>query len=265
MLGRLDQEIAGWHLAAAANKLQLGQTGFDDQLEAARRAYPEIEELKDYWIVRVMQSLIEQPEQIPKLLKEAKQNGVDYLGISTYAYQRLQANDHFAELVEVLELISPAEARDEPALLNQLAYFRSLSAIDLDQALKEINQALEQMPDESAFLDTRAWILFQMGNPTEALKDAHSAVERFAEERQRLEQDPLNNIALLLEAKAARPEKSDGEEPLTEREAGPLLWSEGVMRYHRARILESLGRDEEATADWQWLEDHRLPKDDRLR
>lgn len=51
---------------------------------------------------------------------------------------------------------------------------------------------------------------------------------------------------------------------LTRSKAGSLLWSQGVMRYHRAMILEKLGRSQEAEADWKWIEENRLPPDDRL-
>ncbi|MDX1927391.1 MAG: hypothetical protein SFV81_12795 [Pirellulaceae bacterium] len=51
---------------------------------------------------------------------------------------------------------------------------------------------------------------------------------------------------------------------LTRSKASSLLWSQGVMRYHRAMILEKLGRSQEAEADWQWIEEKRLPPDDRL-
>ena len=51
---------------------------------------------------------------------------------------------------------------------------------------------------------------------------------------------------------------------LTRRNAGIALWSRGVLRYHRAKILEKLGRIDEANDDWKWLDEHHLPPDDRL-
>ncbi len=51
---------------------------------------------------------------------------------------------------------------------------------------------------------------------------------------------------------------------LTELTADPILWTRGVIRYHRAKILEKLGRSEEARADWDYLERNQLPPDDRL-
>ena len=51
---------------------------------------------------------------------------------------------------------------------------------------------------------------------------------------------------------------------LTEITADPTIWTRGVIRYHRAKILEKLGRSEEARADWDYLESNQLPPDDRL-
>ena len=44
----------------------------------------------------------------------------------------------------------------------------------------------------------------------------------------------------------------------------PLTWTRGVIHYHRAKILEKLGRSDEAKVDWDYLEQHNLPPDDRL-
>ncbi len=54
------------------------------------------------------------------------------------------------------------------------------------------------------------------------------------------------------------------ENYLTRSRTTALTWSIGVLHYHRAVILEKLGRSEEAEVDWKWLEENRLPPDDRL-
>jgi hypothetical protein len=51
---------------------------------------------------------------------------------------------------------------------------------------------------------------------------------------------------------------------LTQYNVDKLTWSRGVLRYHRAMILEKLGRTDEANSDWKWIEEKRLPPDDRL-
>ena len=51
---------------------------------------------------------------------------------------------------------------------NQIAYMRSLAKIDLEEALLDINQAIKQLNNES-FLDTKAWVLHQLGRNEEAL------------------------------------------------------------------------------------------------
>ncbi|MEO8268865.1 MAG: hypothetical protein ABI557_04035, partial [Aureliella sp.] len=51
---------------------------------------------------------------------------------------------------------------------------------------------------------------------------------------------------------------------LTRREAGEQLWAVGTLHYHRAKILEALGRDQEADTEFQWLIARNLPTDDSI-
>ncbi len=63
----------------------------------------------------------------------------------------------------------------------------------------------------------------------------------------------------------AKGDVRDGaEQYVSAMQADPLIWTRGVIHYHRAQILEKLGRSEEARADWDFLKKHRLPPDDRL-
>lgn len=265
IFGQLDRSIANWHLASAANALQFGEDGADEQLRRAEQAFPELEKLHDYWLVRIMQALLESPSQVPEIVSRAKQSQMDYLSLGQYALQRLESIRQYAEAVEVLELMLNEVQRSDPTMLNQLAYFRSLAAVDLDRALADINQALEHYPENEAFRDTRAWVLFQMGKPVEALEDAEFAVSKLEELKTRLEEDPLTRWSMWLQDSSAQRQPTDPTEALTREEANPILWNEGVLRFHRAKILESLGRDEQAQQDWAWLKENRLPLDGELQ
>lgn len=67
-------------------------------------------------------------------------------------------------------LVDNLPPRDERNAVqnNQIAYMRSLAKIDLEEALLDANQAIQQLNDAS-FLDTKAWVLHQLGRNEEAL------------------------------------------------------------------------------------------------
>ena len=51
---------------------------------------------------------------------------------------------------------------------NELAFEYAEQNVNLDKALNLAEQALNYPPDNSVFLDTKAWVLFKMGNEEEA-------------------------------------------------------------------------------------------------
>lgn len=60
-------------------------------------------------------------------------------------------------------------APDNPLLNNNYAYSLSLRSLNLEEALKRINDALSHEPSNASYLDTKGWILFKMSNYNEAL------------------------------------------------------------------------------------------------
>lgn len=346
LLSGFRVECAHWYLAAAVNAIELGGGDGQSQLDAARRWYPQLDELQDYWTVRLKQAkrgsseaLMALPKEMPAnrkfvyglfvgnqlvddgKLEEAAQvvqwllevgdgeelGSAQFLNLlvkvdwktwgAARAVEQLRAaversqsarrlaleysiefgSEHeFEASLESLKLYYGKEPLSNSIDLNQLAYARSLAHVELDEALVDINRALElrtegwpmnPIADEASLRDTRAWILFRMGKLEEALADAEFAVKAF--ERPSLLQKVSN--WLIEVGSQTKPSQSETDaEPsgaptyLTEKEVPREVWSLGVMRYHRAKILESLRRSEAAQADWDWLALHRLPPDDRL-
>ena len=66
-----------------------------------------------------------------------------------------------------IALVEPAD----PENLNNLAYYMGETGTDLPQALKLVNRSLHYNPDNAHALDTRAWILYKMGDYEAALAD----------------------------------------------------------------------------------------------
>lgn len=260
MVDQFRLEAARWHLAAAANAAGADQGEVvETRLEAASKWVPEIEQLRDYWLFRIKQAIDESPEELVAMVEEAIAKDAGNIMLGIWAADELYARAEFAVAVEVLESSLPPEARASSFQLNQLAYMRALAGIELDIALEDINRALEVYPDSDAMRDTRAWVLFQMGRPQEALEDANFAVESISSSTD----SPSWSEWLLRKLEGKRLPTSP-DNTLTRREAGNYLWAQGALYYHRARILETLGRTDAAERDYQWLRQRSLPTDGRI-
>ncbi len=255
-------EVARWYLADATNQLDHDSGAGKSQLDSAAKWVEDITALRDYWLFKAKQAFVSDPESLPRVIKQAVERNISNYVVGDYYSNKLATQSRFAEAVDVLEASCPPALRQETIILNQLAYFRSLAAQELEIALADINKALESLPDNEAMRDTRAWVLFQMGRLDEALADANFVIESVENSSSSA---GVVGVALgWLERNLAGPaEARSSDKILTQREAGPL-WTIGTLYYHRAKILEALGRSDEAEADYRWLRERSLPTDDRL-
>lgn len=267
---RLPGMSARWTLAQAANAVDLGIGDVDSLLDEAKKHLPNPEAEVDYWHVKLKMALKKDSSQVIDLLNDAEKLNVYFFdSLAAVATTKFEEKGDFksAAVVGMIQLTQHRKNKDLPrgvlAIdLNQIAYFRALSGEDLPTALEEINLALNMRPNEFSFLDTRAWVLYTMGLLPEALKDADAAVNGVDELIGASENSFWNS---LFEMASGTPEPSSADGVLTRTEAGTLLWSAGVIHYHRAKILDGLGRTDQSKADWDWLKKRKLPTDDRLR
>ncbi|MBX3421367.1 MAG: hypothetical protein KF752_07395 [Pirellulaceae bacterium] len=262
-LDRTQGMRARWALARVANSVDLNSGDPERELAEAIRDLPAPEKEADYWLVRLKLALRnDDSEEVLRVLRRsmAELGGAPYL--AGIAFRHYDSKREFDKALQVRLLTYSPPDRTSVFVLNEIAYLRSLAVVDLDQGLEEINLALERFPEVAAFRDTRAWILFQMGRLQEALADADFAVKQGENDYQQTISQPSFRIVEWLYGKA-RPAAEDGL--LTEREAGQALWTLGTLHYHRGKILEALGRTDEADQEWKWLADRQLPKDERLR
>ena len=252
-----------WALARVANLADQGSELAEAELARAILGLSEPERERDYWNVRLKIALNQgSGDEAIDVVRRALQWLPEFRNIALLAYLHFYENLDFEQALKARLLFYGEREIEHPVVLNEIAYLRSLALIDLDQGLLEIERALRDLPNSAAFLDTRAWILFQMGRPKEALVDATRAVEIAGRQYEVAQNSFMYRVSQWL---GGRPQPSSPDGLLTELEAGQDLWSLGVLHYHRGRILESLGRMEEAQEMWQWLQEHQLPKDDRLR
>jgi tetratricopeptide (TPR) repeat protein len=263
VMDRMDGVRNRWSLARVANMADRGNEMAEAELARAIVGLREPEKEKDYWNVRLKIALSRgSGDEAIEVVERALRAIPEFRNIALLAYLHFYENLDFEYALRARLLFYGGRELEYPEVLNEIAYLRSLALVDLDQGLEEINKAIRDFPNSAAFLDTRAWVLFQMGRPKEALVDANRAVEIAVAQFEAAQYSFSNRLSRWLGGRA-QPSSDDGL--LNELEAGQELWSLGVLHYHRGRILESLGRVAEAQEMWQWLEDRQLPKDDRMR
>lgn len=256
-----------------------------------------------YWDVLISRALEKESEaRAIEVLREAIAANPDNSNFRTrlagqYAYI-LSKREDFASSLEAYKIWFGEKYDRDISTLNTLAYGRALANVELDQALTDINEALSYHPEDPDLRDTRAWVYCQLGRYEEALLDADFSVKAkespsfsswFNRQLERLQNasvspptsSPPTSSTSRDETKIIAGDENvavDGasaKDPpvvmldppkvyLTQNQTSPTTWSLGVVRYHRARILEKLGRTDEANADWEWIEKERLPPDDRL-
>lgn len=256
-------EIARWQLAAAANALDTPGGEPEEYLARATAAVKSPEQLRDYWLFQTKRALKEtDSSKVVEVLREALAADPTHKRLARIAASELWERQEWEAQIEVLELLRQDGKHLASSELNQLAYARSLASLELDKALEDINAALEIAPNEPAYRDTRAWVLHKMGRPLEALEDAEFAIQKLEElERSDWMGGMLQRFERVWES---TPEPAGSEATLSRRKGGEQLWTKGALYYHRARILDALGRTEEAQRDWDWLKKNRLPQDDQL-
>ncbi len=265
VLDQFRAEVARWYLADATNKV-VNKQPVTGQIEKAAKWVDDLTELRDYWLYRTEEAYVSSPKAVAAVIASAVHHDPSNYYLGALYSQRMADDARFAEAVEVLKASHVGSL--SPQDLNQLAYFRALASIELEDALADINLALEApniSPLFQAMLrDTRAWVLYRLQKPDKAIDDINFAIE----EIEKLE--PSGAFDQSLEWLASKlnggvdSTSSEHDHVLTKREVGEWQWTLGTLRYHRAKILEALDKRDAAEADLQWLREHHLPQDDRL-
>lgn len=142
--------------AEALTRAALGLWPQDGQLELRR--------LSAQWLAGKQEAAL---KGIAVALKTHR--AVDSITVALYElrgnlyHERGDTKRSFADYRRALK-IDP----NNPLVLNNYAYFLSLTGKDLEQALAMATLACELEKDFSTYLDTKAWVLFQLGRLTEA-------------------------------------------------------------------------------------------------
>ena len=87
--------------------------------------------------------------------------------------------------------------QDEPTVLNNYAYYLSLKKKDLNRAEEMSRKANDIDPDNPTYLDTYAWVLYQMKRYEEAKKYMDRVVELMDAQELKESEDVLEHIELI--------------------------------------------------------------------
>jgi tetratricopeptide (TPR) repeat protein len=148
------------------------------------------------------------------------------------ALQRLQKHEAaIAEVTKAMEIHGEADA----TLLNSRAYFRALAGTELDEALDDVERALNSAQDNAAYLDTRGYVLYLKGEHRKALIDMNRAI--MLTERKRISP---GRIAMV---------RDPGAQRMLGRQKRSSDQEVAVMYHHRGQIQQALGNEAQAQAD----------------
>ena len=275
--------FAKWLLADAANQYDNGNVEKAQALlHRSYELWPEISQDANFWqqLGRIELS----PDSpisdnstwmtIVRRIREPDQRANAAAEIASLMLERKMYSNALGVLKEFL----PAPERRSPRQNNLIAYTRALAKQDLDEAIQEIDLALRQLENES-FLDTKAWILYQMERYDEALELIDRSIEMHMEtlrslyafgpiletmEKILVEQEQSESTAespTISNSRASIEKEGVGSahQELTEKFTwGTRLETEyqimATLRYHRLRILEALHLMDRAREDSRWLE-----------
>jgi tetratricopeptide (TPR) repeat protein len=251
------REVGRWHLAKAIKLRGEGEKeAAYQELAAAMKGLPDRPEL----VLQRAEWEIDDGEKekaladIDKCLEKAG-NELQWMQVHSLF---LQNSGEFKRGVEDWKKIEKFSKRSgsppRASALNGLAYAQALANVELDEALANINQALELASNEPALLDTRGFIFYRRGEHEESLKDMDRAVKGMDEYvdavRRKYGEDAVAKpVGKIMVDSKPRTLRELQPEPSARSRYETAVRSAAVGHYHRALVLAALDRKEEAEKD----------------
>jgi tetratricopeptide (TPR) repeat protein len=271
----VPREIARWYLAAAANSYRR-----DDQILAKHylaRAVAWDEEVLsggDYVVAQLGQDDLRAADELLDHLEKTVRDDPRWAGSAVQAAAIFAEKQDFQRAVRALKMAFIDGQPRTAEGLNQLAYFRALAGVELEEALTDIDRAIEIDGKQAAVLDTKAWVLYAMNRNDEALALIGDAIKKMEEELKSANvtiPGPLSDSAAPADksaeqTKPASPSLANTRESIQAAKVrlGFGVWSLAILRFHRLRILESLNLDGDTHQDRSWLTERGVPIVDEL-
>jgi tetratricopeptide (TPR) repeat protein len=236
-------EVARWHLAAA---LEYEEDGHE---EAAHKAIERAKAWDPKNLTLVLKQVLWHKAsgdyaaalaELDRAEEIAPENPV-IAGLRSELLHLLGRHEEALQIAKATDRISRASGRPpREEALNALAYSRAVGDIEVEAGLSEANEALDLAAGSQlvpAILDTRGLLLYRQEKYEAALLDMNPAVKAFEGWLKRAEEQRPNHDRILSYSDLAEP-------PLEAARRGAA-----VVRYHRALVLEKLGRHAEAKLD----------------
>ncbi len=278
---KADQDLLYWELLVSDAYLENGAAHALELIREAIKLNPDpsnsVNRSLRYELVARYALIFSEDEEFDAALDAYKiQFGEDYVRdrqtLNTLAYTRALA---LRELDEALNDINEAltYAPEDPSMRDTRAWVyyqmgRYEEALaDADFAVKELEKPTftNWLQSQLAKAASSARKEVPAEHPVPETETERIAAEQNDTEPKDTSLDELAKIDRLLAGKLPLDgAEHDEQNYISSMQADPLIWMRGVIHYHRAKILEKLGRSDEARADWDFLNKHRLPPDDRL-
>ncbi len=115
-------------------------------------------------------------ESIAKKQEPARLNGFFHFRVGSVLERLGKYSEAESEFLKCLE-----KTPDDATTLNYLGYMWAEQGKKLDQAFEWIQKAYELEPDSEAILDSMGWVLYQKGNPEDALPYLEKAKDKLIE------------------------------------------------------------------------------------
>ena len=273
-------EIARWYLAAAHNAFRKKDSVLAEHYLKQSEAWdPNIKRDGDYWIAQLPKVGTGSIDELLDLVERAVMTDSRWTHRAAEDARILSEEFDFLHAVRALKIASLGQRPTTVKDLNELAYMRALAGIELDEALKDIDQAIAEGGPEPSLLDTKAWVLHGLKRNLEALGYMNEAIKGW-------EQDLAKARMTIPVPDATENQSEDQSEDLDSLDLSPVSpfsirqlqadikaarrrigeagYQLAVMRFHRMRILEALMHTSEAAADRTWLEERGVPVVDEL-
>lgn len=175
-----DTLTQAWvNLAFVRNELgglEAGMATFD----TARVHCPKYESELNYFngVFLSRQQMFEQASTYYQKVIDKNPDDIDALFNMAAAFER---SGQFEKAEKAFEKVLKLESNNAMAL-NYLGYMYADKGVKLKAAEKLVKKALDVSPDNGAYLDSYAWVMYKMGKYKEALKYQQKAIETGSED-----------------------------------------------------------------------------------
>ncbi|MCC6509558.1 MAG: hypothetical protein IT423_10650 [Pirellulaceae bacterium] len=193
----VPREAARWYLAAAHNAFrQDDPVSGNRYLEKAAAWDPSIRDDGDYWIAQLPTATV---DQTLDLIEKALTIDDRWASKAQEAAEHLAEMQDFTRAVRALKIANFGQRPTNPKDLNHLAYMRAMAIMELDEALKDIDKAIDEVfgsldsvlqptlvdptyGNIGMYLDTKAWVLHGLNRHLEALGWMNWAIKSYESE-----------------------------------------------------------------------------------